>query len=116
MKTRAAVARKAGEKLSLETVDLELELAALFSRMLGIPRRIGEAIYMSPKANQARFDILRNASLAAFGPSPRENPESRHAKKKASNHAKVLDLVKRAEKCTLGLVIRSAKSSAAFDN
>jgi hypothetical protein len=62
--------------ISLETVDLELELATLFSQMLLIPLCVGEAILMTPKSEQARIDILRHAAEAAFAPRPGKRSDS----------------------------------------
>jgi hypothetical protein len=67
--------------ISLETVDTELRLANLFSRMIGVPLKVGQAIYLSPKAEQTRFDIFRNAAQARLGV-PKANLRMKDALKK----------------------------------
>jgi hypothetical protein len=90
---------KAIGMIALETVDLELELAVLFSAMLDLPYKVGEAIYMTPRGDQARLDILRNAAEVVFAPHPRSKPTSPKSKEKASRKSKVLSIVGRAQKC-----------------
>lgn len=91
---------KAIGMIALETVDLELELALLFSEMLSLPYNVAEAIYMTPRGDQARLDILRNAAKALFAPHPRSKATSPKSKKKASLKSKVLNIISRAQKCT----------------
>ena len=69
---------------ALETVDLELELAVLFSRMLMILPRIGEAIYITPKNGQARLEIMRNTAKEVFAPNKKAKPDSVREKQKAA--------------------------------
>jgi len=83
--------------ISLETVDLELQLALLFSRMLQISPKVGEAIYMSPKSDQARLDVMRNTAHAAFDPGPRSKPDSILEQQKKKALKKMLDIVAQAE-------------------
>ena len=52
--------------ISLEVVALELRLALLLARTLSIPVRTAQAIYLTPKAEQTRIDILRNVAHAAL--------------------------------------------------
>jgi hypothetical protein len=44
----------------IETVDLELALASLFSGLVALPMHIGHAIFLTPKGEQARLDMLIN--------------------------------------------------------
>jgi hypothetical protein len=84
--------------ISLETVALELELANLFSRMLSIPISIARAIYMTPKSDQVRLEVLRNAAHAALDPNP--EPKAAQAafeKKKAAALKQVIDITKHAQ-------------------
>lgn len=89
---------KAIGMIALETVDLELALADLFSRMLQINRKTATAIYMTPKGDQARLDILSNAAHAAFDLTKREQekPLGVLPKQKKAALKKVLEIVKRA--------------------
>src|ERR1700720_3330522 len=80
--------------LALETVDLELELALLFSRMLMIWPRVGEAIYMTPLNAHARIEILQNAAQQLLA--PRAADKGRPSGKKAAALKKVKDITKRA--------------------
>ena len=56
--------------VSLEAIALELRLALLLARMLSIPLKTAQAIYLTPKAEQTRLDILRNAAHAEFSVTP----------------------------------------------
>jgi hypothetical protein len=85
--------------IALETVDLELELTVLFSRMLMLLPRVGEAIYMTPKNAQARLDIMRNAAKETFRPSKRASVGSLKEKQKAAALKKVLGIIGRAQEC-----------------
>jgi hypothetical protein len=85
--------------IALETVDLELELALLFSEMLSLPYSVAEAVYMTPRGDQARLDILRNSAKALFAPHPRSKPTSPKSKKMVSLKSKVLNIVSRAQNC-----------------
>jgi hypothetical protein len=62
--------------VSLETIALELRLATLLARALSIPVRVGQAIYLTPKAEATRIDVLRNATHAAFHVSPSKRESS----------------------------------------
>jgi hypothetical protein len=88
---------KAIGMIALETVDLELELAILFSSMLHISRKIGEAIYMSPRGDQARLDMMRNAAHVAFDSNAKKDPKSELEQQKKDALKKVLALIKRAQ-------------------
>lgn len=88
--------------IALETVDLELELAVLFSRMLMLLPRVGEAIYMTPQNAQARLDILRNAANETFRPNKKAGSNSIKEKQKAAALEKVIDILKRAQDCING--------------
>jgi hypothetical protein len=89
---------KAIGMMALETVDLELELTLLFSRMLGLSYTVAEAIYMTPKSEQARLDILRNAAEALFASHPRSKQDSSRSIKRLAAKKQVLSIVGRAEK------------------
>jgi len=54
----------------LEEVALELRLSLLLARLLAIPLRTANAIYLTPKAEQTRLDILRNVAHAHLSVSP----------------------------------------------
>tara|TARA_R110000868_G_scaffold2930_2_gene19917 strand:+ start:481 stop:981 length:501 start_codon:yes stop_codon:yes gene_type:complete len=56
--------------VSLETIALEIQLAGVLARMIGIPLRIGQAIYLSPKSEHSRLDILRNAAQSRLAVAP----------------------------------------------
>jgi hypothetical protein len=56
--------------VSLETIALEIRLANLLARMIGVPLRIGQAIYLSPKSEQSRLDILRHTAHSRLAVSP----------------------------------------------
>jgi hypothetical protein len=85
--------------IALEAVDLELELASLFCSMTQLPYDVAEAIFMSPRNDQARLDILKNAANAIFALHPKSNPHSSKSKKKTAAKSKVTSLIKRARKC-----------------
>jgi hypothetical protein len=53
--------------VSLETIALEMQLANLLARTISVPLRIGQAIYLSPKSEQSRLDILKNVSRSRLG-------------------------------------------------
>jgi hypothetical protein len=81
--------------IALEIVDLELELSVLFARMLIITPKVGEAIYMTPKNDRARLDILQNAADAVFATKSKGKPTSTLAKQKTAAREKVTAIVKR---------------------
>lgn len=83
--------------ISLETVDLELRLATLFARMLAIPVGVGQAIVLSPKAEQARIDIIRNAANARLASAPSANPTNALLRRKRDALGKVDDILNRAQ-------------------
>ena len=56
--------------VALEAVAMELRLANLLARMLGLPSRIGQAIYLTPKSETSRLEILQNAAHARLAVSP----------------------------------------------
>jgi len=56
--------------VSLEAVAIELRMANLLARMLGLPPRIGQAIYLTPKSETTRIEILRNAAHSRLAVSP----------------------------------------------
>lgn len=85
--------------IALETVDLEIELTLLFSTMLGLSYAVAEAIYMTPRGDQARLDVLKNTAEALFAPHPRNKETSPKSKLKADSKKKVLNIVKRAQAC-----------------
>jgi hypothetical protein len=81
--------------IALEIVDLELELSVLFSRMLMVSPKVAEAIYMTPKNDRARLDILQNAAEALFATKSKNTPSSVLAKQKIEARNRVLAIVKR---------------------
>ncbi len=52
--------------LSIEVVNIDILLAHLLSAVLGIPRRIGDEIYFTPRANALRINILQNVARTAL--------------------------------------------------
>jgi hypothetical protein len=82
--------------IALETVDLELELAELFARMLQIPLNVGESVYMTPKSDQVRIEVLRSGAHAV-SPNPKRDPKSELEVQKRSALKKVIDLATRAQ-------------------
>jgi hypothetical protein len=68
--------------LALETVDLELEMAILFSRILMVPLSVGEAVYMTPLGAQTRIDMLRHAAAAAYALRSTQHRDSDPGKRK----------------------------------
>jgi hypothetical protein len=88
---------KAIGMIALETVDLEIELTLLFSTMLGLSYTVAEAIYMTPRGDQARLDVLRNTAKALFAPHPRSTMTPPKSKLKAECEKKVLNIVGRAQ-------------------
>jgi hypothetical protein len=82
--------------VALEAVDLELRLASLFARMIGIKIRVAQAIYLSPKAEQARMDIIRNAAKATYHTKPSDTGVL--SKQKQHALTKVERLLARSEK------------------
>ena len=81
--------------IALEIVDLELELSVLFARMLMVSPKVGESIYMTPKNDRARLDILENAAATLFVSKSKGKPTSIMAKQKAAALEKVQSIVKR---------------------
>ena len=61
---------KANGMVSLEAIALEIRLSQLLARMLSISVRTAQAIYLTPKAEQTRIDIFRNAAHAALSLPP----------------------------------------------
>lgn len=83
--------------IALETVDLELQLAALFSRLLDTRYVVAVATYLTPKSDQARLDVLRNAAHAALDPMPGEKPETRSWRRKTDALNRILNIINRAQ-------------------
>jgi hypothetical protein len=81
--------------IALEVVDLELELAVLLARTLMVTPKVGEAIYMSPKADRARLDILEHVAQTVFATKSTGRPTTRLGKQKYDAREKVLAIVKR---------------------
>jgi hypothetical protein len=71
---------KAIGMIALETVDLEIELAVLFSTMLRLSSAVAEAIYMTPKSEQARLEVLKNTAIALFSLHPKSKKTSPKSK------------------------------------
>jgi hypothetical protein len=82
--------------IAIEAVALQVEMADLFGCMLSIPSRTARAIFMTPRTEQTRFDMLKNAATMALRPRVR-NKDSEHEKRKAKALRRVLKLVSRAE-------------------
>jgi hypothetical protein len=82
--------------VSLETVDLELELAHLFARMLGISLKLGRSIYMSPKAELTRLDIFQNTAEEALSLHHRAKKDSALSQQKIKALQKIKNLLHRS--------------------
>ena len=80
--------------VQLEAVALELRLALLLSRILALPQRIARAIYLTPKSEQVRLEILRNSAEARL--SGRAGAELKRQMDDALK--KVIAIQKRAQK------------------
>jgi hypothetical protein len=83
--------------ISIETVALELELAGLFARLLLLRLSTGRAIFLAPKNERTRLDILRDAANAELGPTPLQPPGSVLERQKAEALAKVKDIIARSQ-------------------
>jgi hypothetical protein len=81
----------------IETVDLEVQLASLFARMLSISPRVGRAIMLAPKSEQARLDILKHAAEAAFFISPKAEKDSELSQQKQKALERVLKIVSKSQ-------------------
>lgn len=82
--------------VSLETGDLQIKLANLFSRMVGVTVRIGQSIFLSPKAEHARIDILLHAAHAKFAIAPKANPKAKLVVQNKRDLNEVVKIVKRS--------------------
>jgi hypothetical protein len=82
--------------IAIETVALEIQLASLLSRVLMVRRTVAEAIFLTPKAETARLDILENVARSAFATRPRADPKSNLEQQKAAALKKVLSIVQRS--------------------
>lgn len=56
--------------LAVEIVNLELMLAELLSALLRVPRRAGNEIYFTPRANTLRVQILQNVAAELLASVP----------------------------------------------
>jgi hypothetical protein len=82
--------------VALETVDLEIRLANLFGRIVGLTPRKAQAIYFAPKAEQARMDIIRNGAKAVLHVPPSQT--GAQARQKRDALKKIEDLLEKSEK------------------
>jgi hypothetical protein len=82
--------------IAIETVALEVQLASLLSRILMVRRKVAEAIFLTPKAENARLDILENVALSSFAVRQRADPKSKLERQKAAALKKVLKIVARS--------------------
>jgi hypothetical protein len=84
--------------IAIETIELELELAKLFARVLNVSVVVGRAVFLSPKSEQARLDMLRNAAEAAFR-KKRANaaPSHVHGRQKSTALRKVNRVIDRSQ-------------------
>lgn len=83
--------------ISVETGQLELELSGLFARLLGLTLKVGRAIYLTPKSEQVRLDVLRNAAAAYLAPDKRRRPDSAVERQKARALAKINGILSKAQ-------------------
>jgi len=81
--------------IALEVVDLELVLSVLLARTLMVTPKVGESIYMTPKGDRARLDILENVAQTVFATKSTGVPTSTLGKQKYEARKKVLAIVKR---------------------
>jgi hypothetical protein len=84
--------------LALETVDLEIEMARLFSSVLMLPEKVGEAVYMTPFGAQTRIDLLRHAAAAVYALRPRQRRDSESGRRKVWAVEQVNDIAAEARK------------------
>lgn len=82
--------------VSLEAIALELRMGSLMARTVGLPTNIARAIYLTPKSEQARIDIFRNAAKARLHVSPSKR-NTALGKKKARALRDVMKIIERAE-------------------
>jgi hypothetical protein len=67
--------------------------------MLVISPKVGEAIYMTPRGDQTRLDLLRNAAKQLFALRKNENPGGASAQRKRSTLGKIERIIARAHDC-----------------
>jgi len=84
--------------LALETVDLEIELSLLFSALLSLHPSIGEVIYLTPRGDQSRIEMLRHAASIIFAIHPSANPHSASSTQKRKYLKRIRDIAERAHK------------------
>lgn len=84
----------------LETVDLELALADILAGLLTVPRHIGRAVFLSPKGEQARLDMLSNAVNAITTPPSAVADNLELMKERAALRKRILTLVSKCQKAT----------------
>lgn len=82
--------------VSLETIALEVSLATLFARMIGVPPRIGHAIYLTPKAEQTRLDMLRHTTQSRLAVSERKK-NTRLGQQQSRYRRKIMKIVASAQ-------------------
>lgn len=83
--------------IAVETVDLEFVLATLLASVLHVREKVGRAIFLAPKSEQARLDILRDAANAEFESNPRALPGAIVEKQKARALRKVSKIILRSQ-------------------
>jgi hypothetical protein len=76
--------------ISIENGNLEDAMGALFAEVIIVPHRVGLAIYMTPRSEYARIEILRNAAKAAYS--------ARDANRQKKQLRHVLNICERALK------------------
>jgi len=102
-KKRSSKKKTYPEHLSLigsiitETVYLEWVLSGLFARMMGLSFKVARAIYLTPKSETARLEILQNASKALFEEKSAKRAAPTLQKQKDAAKKEVQSLIKRSQ-------------------
>jgi hypothetical protein len=52
--------------ISIETTSLDIMFGGLLAATLGVPKNIGQAIYLTPRSAAARIELFRNVAKYAF--------------------------------------------------
>jgi hypothetical protein len=82
--------------ISIENANMELALAALFSRIIQVQLKTGRAIYLTPKSAVARTEIFENAAKAALDPEAWHGNKAHHDEMRAALN-KTLNIIERAK-------------------
>jgi hypothetical protein len=81
--------------ISIEHGNLELSLADLLARTIGLSKKVAHAIYFTPRAGVLRVEILQSAAQMKFAPGSKDADHPLE-KQKAAALQKIERLTKRA--------------------